>query len=69
MRYKHLHHEGYIVFRHFEEFGDVNVCIALAFRVATFVTEAEAVDYCKYRNNETARNNSDSVLLIRHKDL
>lgn len=55
---------GYVVYRHVE--GYLNAADnALAHKTACFVSQLEAQDYCDYRNEQTAKNGTDDVGLIR----
>ena len=56
---------GYVVYRHlipdiFDQPGRADEA-ALAHRVATFVTEQEAADYCEYRNRLMDERGSDAL--------
>ena len=61
-RYVYLSDLGYVVYRHFAD-GDV-VSVAKAHKVAVFVCEIEASDYCAYRNEQTEKNGTDDVHAI-----
>jgi hypothetical protein len=57
---------GYLVYRHcFEVHGDeINTRIgAVQHKVAVFVLENDAKDYCAYRNRLTDQNGSDALPL------
>lgn len=60
-RYIYLPDLGYVVYRH--EDGEV-MSVARTHKVAVFVTEVEASDYCAYRNEQTEKNGTDDVYAI-----
>jgi len=69
MLYKYIYMDvqwslNYVVYRHFADLKCSERQIAETHRVATFVTEAEAKDYCDYRNEMMRKHGSDDVLLI-----
>lgn len=55
---------NYVVYRHFDDLTCGERKMAETHRVATFVCEAEAKDYCAYRNEMTEKHGSDDVALI-----
>ena len=55
---------NYVVYRHFDALKCGEHKMAEAHRVATFVSESEAKDYCAYRNEMTEKYGSDDVSLI-----
>ena len=55
---------NYVVYRHFDALKCGEQKMAEAHRVATFVSESEAKDYCAYRNEMTEKYGSDDVSLI-----
>lgn len=60
--------EGFVVWRDVFE-GDRKCSLAdavEAHRVATFVSRAEAQDYCDYRNAMTLKYGTDDVSVIEH---
>jgi hypothetical protein len=64
-RYAYLPELGYVVYRHHDE-GRADVAQkAIGHKVAVFVSEDEASDYCDYRNEHLAKNNTDDVYAIR----
>lgn len=65
-QYLYLSGLGYVVYRHFDELKWSREEMAKANKVSVFLCESEADDYCKYRNEEMAKNGSDAVYLIRH---
>ena len=63
-KYEHISELGYVVWR--DVFDTVSMrCTlrdaVLAHKVAVFVCEDEAIDYCKYRNDKTMRLGTDAV--------
>lgn len=52
---------NYVVYRHFEDLGCGEKQMAEVHRVATFVCESEAKDYCAYRNEMMAKYGTDAV--------
>lgn len=67
-RFQYVVGEGYVVWRDVFE-GDRKCSLAdavAAHRVATFVTRAEAENYCNYRNAMTMKHGTDDVSVIRH---
>lgn len=55
---------NYVVYRHFEDLKCSEEIIAEAHRVATFVCESEAENYCAYRNQMMAKYGTDAVEAI-----
>lgn len=55
---------NYVVYRHFDDLRCSEEQMAMTHRVATFVCEAEARDYCAYRNEMTETYGSDDVARI-----
>jgi hypothetical protein len=62
-RYQWVTELGYVVWRDVFDDGmrcEVNKAV-LAHKVAVFVTEAEAKDYCDYRNKRTILLGTDAI--------
>lgn len=58
----YMHEHGYIVYRHcFDETCCGVTDGALAHKVAVFVDEASATDYCTYRNRLIAERRTDAL--------
>jgi len=55
---------GYVVYRHFDDLKCTTKKMVDAHKVAEFVCEAEADDYCAYRNEMMLKYSSDEVFLI-----
>ena len=66
-RYEHFNSRGYVVWRDVFE-GEMRCALddaVMAHKVAVFVCESEAKNYCEYRNAMTVKHGSDDVELIR----
>lgn len=69
--YRYLHYSplGYLVYRAaFDPATSSLIDAAVEHKVAVFVDEDTARDYCVYRNEMTCLYDSDNVALIRHND-
>lgn len=60
-RYLWITRQGYVVFRDLASPECDATEAALAHRVAVFVAESDAADYCRYRNDLTARSGTDAI--------
>ena len=56
---------GYVVYRHFDDLTCTALEMARHHKVAAFVCESEATDYCAYRNEIQAKYGTDSVHAIK----
>lgn len=67
MRYKQIYlpKHGYIVFRHFDDLQCTIEEAALVHKVAVFICESEAEDYCAYRNEMMMKYGTDAVEAIK----
>ena len=65
MRYMWSYRDGYLVYRHFSDLACTADEMATAHKVAVFVTEAEAQDYCDYRNAMMHKHGTDDVRCIK----
>lgn len=66
-RYRYMEGMGYVVWRDVFEGRPYDLKDGiLAHRQATFVIEADAKDYCLYRNQATMKYGTDDVMAIRH---
>lgn len=55
---------NYVVYRHFDGLKCSEEQEAVTHRIATFVCESAAKDYCDYRNEMIRKYGSDEVSLI-----
>lgn len=57
---------GEVVYRHFDDLKCTEEEMALVHKIAVFVCESDAVDFCLYRNNATQKYGIDAVDAIQH---
>lgn len=74
MLYKYIYSNtprslNFIVYRHFSDLTCSVEQMAEVHKIASFICDSEAKDYCDYRNQMTAFHGSDDVSLIRPKEV
>jgi len=60
---------GHLVYRHWSDMENMSDEAAWAHRVAVFLSETEAVDYCAYRNEMFKQHGTDSVAAIKRSNV
>lgn len=61
LEFCYIYLDGYVVYRHIKDIHADLVEIAKVHKVATFITESEAKDYCEYRNKSMLESGTDLV--------